>query len=299
VAVLSGTALLLVNPASRRGRRLQAPTLAAFAAAGVAADAIVTEYAGHGGELARTLAEGYDHLFTLGGDGTAMEVVTALAGTGRAVGILAGGTGNLLSRALGIPQDVRRAVPTLLAGQRRRIDLGVLPDGRRFAVAAGVGIDAAMIAGAPPSARRRYGVLAYVRSASGAILRRRSFAVRAEVDGRVYEHPHCVGAMVANVGSILGGLFELGPGIAPDDGGLDLCLYNAADAGDAAWLLGRMARRDFRPDPRLVFARGRHIRIETDPPQLAEADGELLGTAPLVAEVAVGGAPLLVPAGAR
>jgi diacylglycerol kinase (ATP) len=296
VALLNGTALLIVNPASRRGGRLQAPALAAFAAAGVAADAVVTEYPGHGGAVARTMAESYDYLFTLGGDGTAMEVVEALSGTGRSVGILPGGTGNLLARALGIPMDVRRAIPALLGGRRTRIDLGVMPDGRHFAVAAGVGIDAAMIAGAPAAARRRYGVLAYVRSATGAILRRETFAVRATVDGRVFEHEHCVGAMIANVGSILDGLFVLGPGITYDDGGLDLCLYNADGVGDATTVLRKMLVRDFRPDPRLVFARGQEIVIETFPPRAMEADGELLGDSPLAARIAPAHAPLLVPA---
>jgi diacylglycerol kinase (ATP) len=299
VAVLSPTALVLVNPASRRGAALQARTMAAFAASGVVADAVVTEYAGHAGAMVRAVVERYDHVFTLGGDGTAMEVVDALSGTGRAVGILAGGTGNLLARALQIPLDVRRAVPLLLGGRTRAIDLGVLPEGRRFAVAAGVGIDAAMITGATPLARRRYGVLAYVASATAAIVRRDTFRVRAEVDGRVFEHEHCAGAMIANVGSILNGVMQLGPGIVPDDGALDLCLYNAAGPSDVATLLGKMALRDFRPDPRLVFARGSAIRIETDPPQPVEADGELLGAVALAARVDPGGARVLVPAQSR
>ncbi len=269
--------------------------MAAFAAAGVVADAVVTEYAGHAAALARAVVERYDHVFTLGGDGTAMEVVDALSGTARAVGILAGGTGNLLARALGIPLDVREAVPRLLRGRTRSIDLGVLPNGRRFAVAAGVGIDAAMIAGASPEWRRRAGVLAYVASASAAIIRRDTFHVRAEVDGRVFEHDHCAGAMIANVGSILNGVLQLGPGIVPDDGALDLCLYNASGPGDVVTLLGKMARRDFRPDPRLVFARGAVIRIETHPPCPVEADGELLGLVPLESSVERGGAQLLVP----
>ena len=89
-------------------------------------------------------AADYDAVFTLGGDGTAMEVAGALALSGIPIGVLAGGTGNLLGRALGIPRSVKRAVPMLLAGEVRRIDLGIVR-GRHFAVAAGVGIDAAMV----------------------------------------------------------------------------------------------------------------------------------------------------------
>lgn len=292
---MSERALLIVNPASRRGAVLQQPTLRAFARAGVQADAVVTEFAGHGAEVAQAMAESYDYIFTLGGDGTAMEVVDALAGMGRSVGILAGGTGNLLARALGIPVNVERAVPALLGGVRRRIDLGVLGDGRHFALAAGAGIDAAMIEGASSAARRRYGVLAYVRSATAAIVQRETFAVRATVDGRVHEMEHCAGAMIANVGTILNGLMVLGPGIVPDDGALDLCLFGASRATDIAVVMGKLARRDFRPDPRMVFDRGADVRIEIVPPRPTEADGELLGLSPLHATVAPGAAPLLVP----
>lgn len=256
---------------------------------------MLTEAPGHGGRIARELAEGYDLIFTLGGDGTAIEVVDALSGTNRAVGILPGGTGNLLSRALGTPVDVRRAVPALLHGTRRRIDLGVLGDGRHFAVAAGAGVDATMVAGAPLAARRRYGVLAYVGSATRALIHREPFSIRAEVDGQVIERDDCVLAMIVNVGVILNGLLHLGPGTTCDDGVLDLCVYSARSFADAAVIAGRLAIRDFRQDRLTTFARGHHIVIDTMRPIAAQADGELIGMTPLVADVAPQAAALLVP----
>jgi YegS/Rv2252/BmrU family lipid kinase len=296
VAVLAGRALLLVNPASRSGGRLAPVAAEALRRAAYEADVVTTEAPGHGGAYAAAHAEEYDVIFTLGGDGTAMEVVTALSGTGRAVGVLAGGTGNLLARALGIPLDVRRAVPALLKGVRRRIDLGVLADGRRFAITAGTGIDAAMIAGAPPDARRRYGVLAYVASATQAMLHPEPFTLRASVDGTVVEREHCIAAMIVNVGILLDGLLTLGPDIAPDDGGLDLCVFTARSFGDAAAVMGRLVARDFRADPRMTFARGRHIVLDAAPARAVQADGEMIGMTPLVAAVAPAAALLLVPA---
>lgn len=287
-------ALLVVNPASRGGRRKMPRARDAFQRAGVECDVFWTEAPGHGGEIVHELHEEYDAIFSLGGDGTAMEIVGALAGTGRSVGLLAGGTGNLLVRALGIPLDVRRAVPRLLAGTRTRIDLGALADGRRFAVAAGAGIDAAMVAGAPPAMRRRLGVLAYFVSATRAIWRPTRFRVRATVDGTTVEHDAAL-VMVANVGTILDGLFHLGPGIRHDDGAIDLCIFDAADFGAAAGVFTRLARRDFRPDGRMLFLRGREITVATDPPVLMQADGELLGDTPLVVRVDPRAASLLVP----
>jgi YegS/Rv2252/BmrU family lipid kinase len=295
LAILGERVLLIVNPGSRGGLRLMQPAVDAFRAENVEVDVIITESPGHGGRVAREFAEEYDLIFTLGGDGTAMEVVDAMSGTNRSVGILAGGTGNVLARTLGIPLDVRRAVPALLHGTRRQIDLGVLGDGRRFALSAGTGLDAALLAGAPLHLRRRLGVLAYVASGASAVWHRDAFAVRAAVDGRVVERDDCVVAMIVNVGAVLDGLLPLAPGATYDDGLLDLCLFSTRHIGDALAIAARLALHDFREDRLMTFARGRRIALEAVPPRAAQADGELIGLTPLVAEVAPLAALLVVP----
>src|SRR5215210_6397193 len=98
-----GRVLLIVNPAARRGARMRERALRAFADAGVVCDVMVTEAPGHAAVLADTHAKQYHAIFTLGGDGTVMEVLGALAHRGPPVGILAGGTGNVIARSLGIP----------------------------------------------------------------------------------------------------------------------------------------------------------------------------------------------------
>lgn len=255
----------------------------------------MTEAPGHGGRVARERGGEYDFVFALGGDGTAMEIVNALSGTDRAVGVLPGGTGNLLARALGVPAGVGRAVTALLHGTTKRIDLGVLGDGRRFAVGAGVGVDAAMLAGASVASRRRYGVLAYVASAARELVRPQPFSMRATVDGRIIEREDCVLALIVNVGVVLNGLLHLGPNIAFDDGALDLCAYSARNVGDAVVVAGRLAFRRFRQDRRLAFARGSCITIESVPARPAQADGELTGTSPITATVSPLAALLQVP----
>ena len=287
-------ALLVVNPASRLGSRYHRTALAAFRRAGVACDAILTEQQGHGAEIARTLSPKYDVVFTLGGDGTAMEVVGALAGTGRPVGILPGGTGNLIARTLGIPLSVRRAVPLLLAGREARVDLGRLSVGRHFAFAAGIGVDASMIAEASATLKRHFGVLAYVVSWSAAAWRREMFRVRVTVDGEVIER-EATAVMVANFGAVLNDLMILGPNIRHDDGMLDLCVFSPRTAWDAMRIALKLLRKDFRSDPRMLYRAGRHFCIETLPPRVAQADGELLGHTPLEVTVEPLAAQLLVP----
>ena len=285
--------LLVANPASRRGGGMRKAALRAFAEAGVQCDAVLTAHPGHGAELSAELSPRYDAVFTLGGDGTAMEVVGALANTGRPVGILPGGTGNLLARALGTPRLVRRAVRALLDGELQQVDLGVLDDGRRFAFAAGVGIDAQMIEGASPWLKRRIGVGAYVLAAAKAIFRQRDMRVRATVDGEVIERT-AASVMLTNFGAVLDDRLSLGPGIRQDDGKLDLCIFSPGSVLDALRIVWRLSRKDFRSDPCMLFRRGSVFRVETEPPCTAQADGEIIGPTPFDPRVEPRAATLLV-----
>ena len=291
-------ALLIANPASRRGGRFVASAREAIEKAGMSCEVMQTERTGHAGEIAAAYGRGYDLVFTLGGDGTAMEVAGALAGSGVVIGVLPGGTGNLLARALGIPRNIPNAVNLLARGDVRQIDLGEV-FGHRFAVAAGVGIDATMVAETPAWLKRRLGVLAYTIIATWAALRavllRHFFLVRIQVNGETIER-RAAAVPFANFGAILEDRISFGPGILVDDGLLDCCVFSPAHLWDAMRIMWRVTRRDFRPDRALLYRQGTHFRIETDPVQQLQADGELLGDTPAEITVQPLAAHMLIPA---
>jgi len=289
-----GTALLIVNPGARRALRARVSAERALHKAGVRCDVRLTEAPGHATTLARELGPNYDVVFTLGGDGTAMGAITALADRGPPVGVLAGGTGNVLVRSLGIPLRIGAAVPALLNGIEARIDLGRLGDGRHFAIGLGVGLDEAMIAGASPLMKKRTGVFAYVWSATKAVSRLENFDVRLTVDGKTYER-QASSVLIANLGSVLGGLIRFGDGILHDDGLLHACLYSPRTFWDASRIFTKMLRGTVHTDPSAFYVSGREFRLETTPPRRAEADGELLDTTPLEISVRPQAARLLIP----
>lgn len=291
--------LLISNPAARRARRTVDGALAAFREAGVPCEHVRTEGPGHAARIAADRrAGGWRAVFVLGGDGTAMEVVGALAHTGIPVGILPGGTGNLVARSLGIPMRVRLAVPALLRGRAAAADLGVLDSGRHFAFAVGVGVDARMIAETSAKAKRRFGVAAYALTAARAAVACRAFRLRATVDGVAIEREATL-AMITNFGGVLNDLVVLGPGIRGDDGRLDLCVFSPAHAGHAVGIAWRLLRKRFGAHARMSYRAGRTFRIECDPPQLYEADGEVLGTTPFEVRAEPLAATLLLPAPRR
>jgi diacylglycerol kinase (ATP) len=289
-----GRVLLIVNPASRLGRRALPRAQHAFADAGVECDTRVTDSAGHGAAIAAELAHSYDAVFTLGGDGTAIEVIGALANVGPPVGILPAGTGNVVARSLGTPLSPRRAVRALLEGDEARIDLGRISTDGRFAIGMGVGLDASMIAGAPPPLKRRLGFFAYVLSATQAVLKMESFAVRLTVDGEVFE-TRASAVLVANFGAVLNDLITFGDGIRRDDGLLNVCIYSPRNLRDAARILWMMSRKKFSDDPCVTYRAGKRFTIETTPVRVGQADGELVGDSPFEVWVEPLAGRVLVP----
>jgi YegS/Rv2252/BmrU family lipid kinase len=293
VALLGQRVLLIVNPGSRRGARRQAQAQSAFARRGVICDVVLTERPGHAAEVADQRGRSYDAVFTLGGDGTVMEVIGALAHSAVPIGVLPGGTGNLIARVLKIPLRVSKAVEALLDGEQARIDLGSI-GGHRFAFAAGVGIDATMVETTSSALKSRFGVLAYFWTGGRAAIRQQTFAVVANVDGDRHERAATM-VMVANFGAVFRDLITLGPGIRQDDGLLDLCVFSPRGLRDSVRITWRLLRKDFRTDPCMLYTAGRRIRIETDPPRPVQADGDLVGMTPFDVVVEPLAVHVLVP----
>src|SRR5918911_419642 len=157
-----------------------------------------------------------------GGDGTVRAAVQGLAHTGVPLGILPYGTGNLLARNLGIPQEEDAALDVALTGADRTIDLGRLEDGTAFAVMAGTGFDARMMREAPEGLKNVLGWPAYIVGGARG-LRRSRVHVRVRLDEDERRDDVVRTVLVGNVGRLQAGL-QLLPDAAPDDGALDVAL---------------------------------------------------------------------------
>jgi diacylglycerol kinase family enzyme len=141
--------LIIVNPyATTVSDRLK--NLVVYALQGrYEVEAVETEAQNHATEIGREAYDGgYDVVVAFGGDGTLNEVANGLAGTDMPVAILPGGSTNVVSRTLGMPNDVVDATEHLLSladdWQPRKIDLGMVDD-RYFVFACGAGLDASVV----------------------------------------------------------------------------------------------------------------------------------------------------------
>jgi diacylglycerol kinase family enzyme len=225
-----------------------------------------------GGQTKKAMADGAEVIFVCGGDGTVMAAVGALAGSDVAMAVLPAGTGNLLAANLGLSGDLPAAVQVALDGGRRRIDVGVAGD-RCFAVMAGMGFDAQMLAGTSERAKKRIGWLAYV---VGAVkhLRDRPMRARIVVDNRppMPRRPRTV--IVGNVGRLQGGVRLLSQA-DPADGKLDVAILSPNNLGHWASLAWAVLRRRERVPLMETFTAER-VEIHTRRIEPRQLDGDLI-----------------------
>jgi diacylglycerol kinase family enzyme len=224
------------------------------------------------GQAKKARDEGAELVFACGGDGTVMSVVTALAGSDVAMAVLPAGTGNLLAANLGLATDPATGVQVALDGGRRRIDVGVLGD-QCFAVMAGMGFDAQMLAGTSEKAKRHLGWIAYV---AGGLkhLRDRPMRARIVLDGGppMPRHPRTV--IVGNVGRLQGGV-RLLTDAQPDDGKLDVAILSPNNLGHWASLAWAVVRRRKRV-PLMETYTAERIEIYSNHRQPRQLDGDLI-----------------------
>ncbi|MGH2615711.1 MAG: diacylglycerol/lipid kinase family protein [Thermomicrobiales bacterium] len=229
-------------------------------------------------EAARHHAAWADIVVAVGGDGTVSNVATGIFGSSVALGIIPAGSTNIVARSLGIPSQPEAAM-TLLIGDHvpRQIDVGRSGD-RSFLNMAGVGFDAEIFRGADPAWKRRLGWLAYLPAAATA-LRVKPSLVRVSVDGVLDEVTSPL-VLVANGGAAITPAFEIYPGIAVDDGWLDVLIFTAATPVQIAATLGSAGRRRLDRSPHVIWRRGRTVLVDATPPLMAELDGDVIGATP-------------------
>lgn len=218
----------------------------------------------------KAAAKGADVMFVWGGDGTVQRCIDAVAGTDTVVAILPAGTANLLATNLNVPTDLAAAVQVGLHGDRCQLDTGSV-NGERFAVMAGAGFDARMIADADGTAKRRLGRAAYVVTGIRNLGARRVPA-RIEVDGKRFFSGKVSCVLIANVGKILGGV-EAFPQARPDDGRLELGVVTAKNPAQWARTFGRLALGHPERSPFAEVTQGKKFKIRFDQKMRFELDG--------------------------
>jgi diacylglycerol kinase (ATP) len=239
-----------------------------------------------------------DLVLVAGGDGTVRVVCSALANTGIPVGVIPAGTGNLLARNLHIPLDLDDALERILDGRDRRIDLvTVYGDGLdtdRFAVMAGLGLDAAIISEAPPHLKAQIGWTAYLVSAAKNI-NHPSVHVRIQLDDEEPVERRVRTVVVGNVGMLQANI-PLLPDARPDDGLIDVVVIAPRRVTQWPLVFWRVMTRTKRTEMYLERFTGRKVEITAAVDVQRQLDGDGIGPGrSLTAEVEPGSLVVRVP----
>ena len=293
--------LVIANPSSGQHEADDTRALieARLNAAQVTSEYRVTTGAGDALRWAKAAPEeGFDLVVAAGGDGTIMEAMSGLIESGSAVPLaqLPVGTANLLARALTIPTDLAEALEVLFDGRVERLDVGYLPDQQRyFALVAGCGYDAQLIADATRELKNVLGMVAYGVSGVKNLFTLRRARIELTVDDtRLRFRANTV--MIVNIGQLGEDGPKLGANIQPHDGKLNVIIASSATVFGALRILLRLLTGRFEGHSDLHYFSVARVSITARPALATQIDGEVLGTTPLEVVAVPGGAVLLVPA---
>lgn len=233
-----------------------------------------------------------------GGDGTVAQALRATAGTDVPVAILPFGTGNQLAVNFDIPGSLEGSVRVAVEGEPEAIDLGTA-NGEHFALIAGAGLDAEVMADATEDLKSRFGFGAYLLSGLRHVVAPRSADFRIVADDEELE-VRATMVLLANVGLLGTGPFpmelQVGPEVSWRDGRVDICVFAPRTLPDTARMVWQMARQEYVGNERMIFLQAQEVRVEAEPVVPVQIDGEPAGETPLEVEMLPLAARVMMPA---
>ncbi len=207
-------------------------------------------------------------------------MVNGLADSTLPLAIMPLGTANVLANEIGLPRDPVRLAEVAVAGAARPIRVGAVA-GRRFVMMAGIGFDAAVVAGLDLALKRRVGKLAFVKAIIEQLLRHGADRYCISCEGA----DHLPGSAVIANGRFYAGRFVLAPAARLEDPTLQLVLLmRTGRLAMMRYLLAMTLGRVHRLlDVRIL----RTDRLTVSGPVGAkvQADGDIVGTVPVTISV--------------
>jgi len=236
-----------------------------------------TDHAGHAEQMLRSLRPGlFDVVAISGGDGTINEAINGLGAEAPVLAVIPNGTANVLAQEIGLPEHPTQIARLIAEGEPATIYTGTA-NGRRFAMMAGVGFDAHVVAAVTPKLKRRLGKAAYVWRSLTLSRHFDYLPYRVRIDGT---DAVAMSAIAAN-GRFYAGRHLCAPEARLDRPGFHVCLfarggaYNVIRYG-AALLVDRLPTL-----PDFEIRRATSVDIEGQTGEPVQADGKIVATLPV------------------
>lgn len=276
-----GTAKLIVNPVSGKGRGVQAAEQASrlLRDHGLGNEVLCSRSPDDPTRLARTaVRDGCPLVIGAGGDGLIQQIASELIHTDTALGVIPTGVGNDFARGLGLPLDLNAACRVIAQGSPRKVDVGQVND-RCFLSVAVLGFGAEVNRRANQFRRFRVNALyTFLTIATTFSFKPLTFTVT--YDGRERQ---CFSWMIAvgNTWSSARGM-ALVPAARADDGILDSCIINGMGKWELLYTFPRVFQGRHIYSTGIETIRGKEMTINSDRHCEVYADGERIGELPVV-----------------
>jgi YegS/Rv2252/BmrU family lipid kinase len=251
-----------------------------------------TQRPGHAVELAKNAATRYQIVVGYGGDGTVGDVARGIYGSDATLGVLPVGTGNDFARNLNLRLDMQEATATVLGGNIRRIDIGLI-NGTPFINNCGTGFDAQVMRTMNQSIRFTKGRLAFYLAMAKTFPSFKPFRLELETsDGEKYSDR----AMM--ISALNGKAYAAGMMAAPhaemDDGLIDILIIKALPKSRLLGLFSKVGHGQHLNHKGVVMMKARKFTVKTIPSLPLNIDGEIRGLSPMEVEIQPRGLKVLV-----
>lgn len=238
------------------------------------------------------MSGGADLILVLGGDGTINEVINGLLGSEVHLGVLPGGTANVLAMELGLGSRLERAIERLSQCTPKRVSLGKIwqkdRPARHFLMMAGAGFDAQVVCDLHAGLKSKTGKLAYWVAGFSQIVKRVG-QLETRINGDTYPCGFTLAARVRNYGGDL----ELARGASLLSNEFETVMFEGSNPLRYAFYMMAVAVKQVQRMPGVHTVRSTRIELLGDAP--IQIDGEYVGRSPATIEIVPDALTLLVP----
>ena len=242
-----------------------------------------TSRQGEATELAQKASDdGIDLIVSVGGDGTANEIVNGImqSKNNPSLGIIPLGWANDFIKSIDIPSDIIEACKILIKGKIKKIDVGVINDQIYFANLCGIGFDAevAHLANQIKNTHPNWntlGAFIYVFATIKKLISPFGYhEVKIKIDQQ--EIKSKILFIAIGNGKIYGGRFKITPEAIIDDGWLEVCLVE--EMGRLKYLMSipKVFKGTHKSIKGISFYRAKEIVVQSSEPILAQISGEVI-----------------------
>ncbi|MCE5257457.1 MAG: diacylglycerol kinase family lipid kinase [Chloroflexi bacterium] len=287
---------IIVNPVAGKGRAAHAANeiKRVFDTLETTYDLVETSQPGEAIVIAQqAVAEGYDVLVAVGGDGTTHEIINGLMsscdGKDCRLAIIPVGSGNDFAAVNNVPFDIEQACKVVIQGNARLVDIGHLriddTIDRYFSNTVGIGLDGMVNIEARKLPRLRGLLLYFVALLKTVFISLKPFHIDMMVDGVTITQSTLM-VSIAN-GRREGGGFLIAPLAKQDDGLLDLVYTAVLSHLGVLRMIPLFLKGTHLGHPAIKSKQAERITIKSDDPMYMHADGEILGGAAHCVEIEV------------